>query len=104
MKQLIDRRQKLAQDIEHLQQRLEEVDGMIELMGDDHSRERKEVTPVLIELLKEAGDAGLTAREAVNRALAKGFELNSSSIAVILSRMKREGDLVRSNGRYILVA
>ena len=73
------------------------------LKGDRAKPESKgRVTRSILDILAEAGDEGLTARNLVERAASLGFSLKYGSVNTLLSRMHRNGTVLREAGRYRL--
>ena len=116
VQRLLDQRAELIAQMEALKHKISGLEMAIELFDTsaevqlpDHSWELSAARPdglskagAIRRLLKEAGVRGLDSRAVVDRAPALGVQLKLSSVASVLSRMKREGEVVYRDGRYRL--
>ena len=93
LKTLIRRRDDLIKQIDSLNIRLDEINSLIDSL---QNRERQDLASALNVLLEQAGDAGLTVNEAVEKA-----DLNKGSVAATLSKMKSAGLVTKRGARYI---
>lgn len=112
MQKLMELRERLSgeigrhqQAIEALKNQLIGVDQAIKTLGPDlGAAPRRNVKKTVMEVIQEAGKAGITASEAVDRAAAKGRTLERPSVSSLLSRFKREGALTFDGERYYSAA
>jgi hypothetical protein len=91
--------------IEALQNQLVGVDAAMRALGAEGGMPptpRRNVKRTILEVVQEAGKAGVTASEVISRAAAKGRTLNAGSVASLLSRMKQDGVLTFDGERYCL--
>ena len=58
---------------------------------------------LVLEFLADAGAAGVTVNEVLDRGSARGVPLARASISSLLSRLKRQGRVAGDGGRYVLV-
>ncbi len=58
---------------------------------------------LVLEFLAEAGAAGVTVNEVLDRGSARGVPLARASISSLLSRLKRQGRVTGDGGRYVLL-
>ena len=65
---------------------------------------QRNVKRAVLDIVHEAGRVGVTAAEVIDRAAAKGRELNPGSVASLLSRFKQEGALTFDGERYYQAA
>ena len=113
MQKLHDLRDSLLADISQrereldaLRNRLKGIDAAIAaLSGNDtppepQRRNRRNVKQTAMELILEAGPAGVTAHEIVDRAAVLGRQFDRPSVSSLLSRLKREGILSFDGERY----
>jgi hypothetical protein len=63
-------------------------------------RTRRNVKGTVMDMIVEAGTAGVTAHEIVDKAAAGGRQLDRPSVSSLLSRLKREGVLSFDGERY----
>lgn len=92
-------------ELEGLRNKLKGIDASIAAMGGadilpDPRRRRRNVKGTVMDLIVEAGRAGVTANEIVDRAAAAGRQLDRPSVSSLLSRLKREGVLSFDGERY----
>jgi hypothetical protein len=59
------------------------------------------VKQAVLDIVVDAGAAGVSAAEVVRRARDNGRSLNPTSVSSLLSRLKREGTLDLSDGKYV---
>lgn len=113
LKILQDRRAKLAAEMEALRVRVDELDGLIRLMGggplpavaapEVHKPRRGDLKDVVLSLYDEAGEVGLSSAECVAAAKEKrGTDLQPASVSSLLSRLKADGVLFYDGERYRL--
>ena len=89
------------QTVEALRNQLIGVETSIKVVGPDAaSGPRRNVKRTVMELVQEAGKAGITASEVVERAKSRGRDLDRASVSSLLSRFKREGALTFDGQRY----
>lgn len=91
--------------IEALQNQLLGVDAAMKALGAEGAMPptpRRNVKRAVLDVVQEAGKAGVTASEVISRAAAKGRALNPGSVASLLSRMKQDGVLTFDGERYYL--
>lgn len=112
MKKLLEERQRLEAQIEALKQQLIGLNRAIALLNGEEAVEaqsqqqpkerkpRSSVKEVVLKLLEESRDAGLTANETVDLAAQRGIALDRGSVSSYLSRLKREGVLVLRDSKY----
>lgn len=108
MQKLMELRERLVGEISRHQQAIEAlknqligVDQAIKTVGPDlGAAPRRNVKKTVMEVIHEAGKAGVTAAETVDRAAAKGRTLDRASVSSLLSRFKREGALTFDGERY----
>jgi hypothetical protein len=103
---LVEIRQR-ERDLEALRNKLRGIDAAIAAVGggsttEPKRRNRRNVKKTAMDLIVEAGSAGVTANEIVDRASIAGRHLDRGSISSLLSRLKREGVLVFNGERYFL--
>jgi hypothetical protein len=116
VEKLLEKRESLVAQMDALKHKISGLEMAIELF--DESPEIDSEAPdrgsysvrlpglskagAIRRLLREAGIRGLDSRAVVEGALSLGFELKLNSVASVLSRMKREGEVVYADGRYRL--
>jgi hypothetical protein len=71
---------------------------------DPRRRTRRNVKGTVMDLIVQAGKAGVTAHEIVDQAAVGGRQLDRPSVSSLLSRLKREGVLSFDGERYYPVA
>lgn len=103
---LVEIRQR-ERDLEALRNKLKGIDAAIAAVGgeaakDPRRRNRRNVKKTAMDLIVDAGSAGVTANEIVERAAVAGRQLDRGSVSSLLSRLKREGVLVFNGERYFL--
>ncbi len=106
---LVDERSRLTVELEALQNKIGGLDLAIELLNAG-TRKREGAPPArsrgisetIRTLLKEAGDGGLTVQRTVELAAEHGQTINRTSVSSLLSRMKRDGEVVYRRKRYAL--
>ncbi len=94
--QLEARRVELINEIKALQARLSEVNKMIGLIK---TTPRTDLSQQLMQMLYDAGDEGLSAKDAATKG-----GLNPQSVAATLSRMKSTGALIKRGNAYVIPA
>lgn len=113
MKPLEELRDKLKADIATLQAQLEGVEMSLRaLNGEDASTltargkrtraPRSNVKQYLLTLLDEVGADGLNASSAVERATAKGDQIERGTVSSLLSRLKNDGVVFYDGSVYRL--
>jgi len=114
LKFLYERRDQLRVELEAARARLEEVNAMIRQMGGELPSVAPEMSlattkprrgglkETVIDLLEEAGEAGLTTNGCVLGAREKGIKLQPPSVSSPLSRLKADGVLMYDGERYRL--
>jgi hypothetical protein len=105
---LVDQRTRLLADIEALKNKVAGLEMAITLLGkgaDDlavSEAPKAYLKATILDLLKEAGGAGLNASTAVDYAARKGIKLNRGSVASNLSRMVKDKAIVYDGDKYRL--
>jgi hypothetical protein len=104
---LLEERAKLMVEFEALKNKISGLDLAIRLIADQVNRQdafvgRETITKTVRDLLSKAGAQGLDAKSIADSAEAQGFNVNRSSLSSLLSRMKRNGELVYRQRRYVL--
>lgn len=110
MKLLFERRDRLRLEFEAAKARLEEVESLIRQMGGEPAVEPASTKPrrgglkeIVVEMMEEAREAGLSAAECVAKAQEKrGITLHPASVSSTLSRFKADGLLRYDGERYRL--
>jgi hypothetical protein len=112
MKNLLDLRDQLAAKIaeterglDALKNKLLGIDAAISTLrgsalGSEPPRPRRNVKRTVMEAVQDAGKAGVTVSDVIERAAAKGRTLERGSVSSLLSRFKREGVLTFDGERY----
>jgi hypothetical protein len=109
MKALLERRDKLRMDVEAAKARLEEVELMIRLIRgevplaprEESKGKRASVKQTVIDMVSEAGEAGLSVAECLDAAQTKrGAVLDRGTVSSLLSRFKRDGIVIFDGTRY----
>jgi hypothetical protein len=92
--------------IEAFQNQLAGVDAAIKAVSSEDGAlpARRNVKRTVMEIVQEAGRAGVTSYEVVEKAAAKGRTLERGSVSSLLSRFKREGTLTFDGERYYQAA
>ncbi len=105
---LTDERNRLTVQLTELQNKIRGLELAIDLINDQADRTASFSGPraigtsaVIREILVEAGSAGITPQMAIERAAARGETLNKTSVSSLLSRMKRDGEVVYVARRYV---
>ena len=105
---LVDQRTRLLADIEALKNKIAGLEMAITLLSKDvdgvlaAEAPKGNLKATIIDLLKEAGTAGLNATSAVEFAARKGLKLNRGSIASNLSRMAKDKTIIYDGDKYRL--
>jgi hypothetical protein len=104
---LLKERAKLMAEFEALKNKISGLDLAIRLIADQADRRdgpnrRETVTTTIRSLLSEAGTHGLNAKSLAELAEVRGLSINRNSLSSLLSRMKRNGELVYRQRRYVL--
>lgn len=101
MQRLKDERDRLAAEIEAKRHQLAGLDRAIALLEEEENaeeasrrRSRTATKEIVLRLLEEFRETGLTAAEVVETARSKGHQLDRGSVSSLLSRLKREELLV----------
>jgi hypothetical protein len=111
MKRLQDERERLVAQMEALRNQIVGIDRAIALLeGTDYKmqeearpRERaRNVKDIVLGLLADAGATGLSVNQVLEKARAKGFELDRGTVSSLLSRLKREYTLNLDTGQYFI--
>lgn len=114
MKRLLEERRRLEAQIEGLKHELAGLNRAIALISGDappevavvvaHSsgKRRLGVKDMVLRLLSEHREIGLTANETVEAAARHGVDLDRGSVSSYLSRLKREGVVVLRDSKYRL--
>ena len=110
LRRLMQQRDQLLKEAEALKNKIAGLDLAIGLVGDGHLapqgmpaiQPRIHVSETIVELLREAGEAGLKAKAAIEKAADRGMNLNRGSVYSLLNRMTRNGTVVREDARYKL--
>jgi hypothetical protein len=106
MQKLLDQRARLAADIEAMRNKLAGIDMAIATLRGNEPESgvsgspRANVKGTMLSIINDAGKAGVTASEVVERANAMGRSLDRGSVSSLLSRFKREGLLSFDGARY----
>ena len=115
MQKLLDLRERQVSEIQDLQrkldaakERLSGIEASIVALGGEIPVEgisgqksaRRNVKKTVMAIVQEAGPAGVTASEVMDRAAAQGRELEKGSVSSLLSRFKRDGALTFDGERY----
>jgi len=76
----------------------------VEVATDPRRQNRRNVKRTVMNVINEAGKAGVTSTEVVQAAATKGKHLDRPSVSSLLSRLKREGVLSFDGERYHQIA
>jgi hypothetical protein len=100
---LVELRQR-EREIEALRNKLRGIEASMAALGGDQpieaTRKNRNVKKTVIGLIVDAGSAGITAIEVVERAALAGRQLDRPSVSSLLSRLKRENVLSFNGERY----
>jgi hypothetical protein len=100
---LVELRQR-EREIEALRNKLKGIEASMAALGGDQpieaKRKNRNVKQTVMGLIVDAGSAGITAVEVVERAALAGRQLDRPSVSSLLSRLKREGVLSFNGERY----
>jgi hypothetical protein len=112
MKKLLAAKEKIEAELAELDARRDELKTKIEgldfailtlndgVAPDGERRSQRGVKNTILEIVNAAGAAGVTTTEVIDRAKAKGRELNESSVSSLLSRLKSDKVLSFDGDRY----
>lgn len=105
MDKLLAERDRLAAQIAGLQHELAGLDRAIRVLKGEHgaplaAKPRVAVKDVVLGLLDEFRETGLSAGETVERAYEREIALDRASVSSLLSRLKREGILTFDGSKY----
>jgi hypothetical protein len=108
MKALQDRLEIILREIDKLKAQESVIRDLLrELNGEPKTKlraPRSNVKKTILELLEQAGDAGLNATSAVETAARSGISLERGTVSSLLSRLKNEGVVVYDGSVYRLSA
>lgn len=113
---LEDRRNQLRTELGAVKARLDEVESLIRAMGGESAIEpaatpsavapsrtrRGDLNNIVLSLCEQAGGAGLSSAECVEKASKAGTALKPASVSSLLSRLKADGVLMYDGERYRL--
>jgi hypothetical protein len=110
MQQLTELRERLMAQIgihqrqmEALQNQLLGVEAAIKALNNaPKGSSDRNVKGMVLEIVREAGNVGVTAAEVIGRAAVKGRQLKATSVSSLLSRYKAEGALRFDGERYFI--
>jgi hypothetical protein len=110
MKRLQEERERLLAQMEALRNQIVGIDRAIAVLeGTEYKtpearpRERtRNVKDIVLGLLADAGTGGLSVNQVLEKALAKGSELDRGTVSSLLSRLKREHTLDLETGQYFI--
>lgn len=107
MQKLREERERLARQIEALQNELKGIDRAIavltgEVIQTERSPRTRNVKDTVIELIASAGTKGLTVNQVLAAARAKNIQLERGTVSSLLSRLKREQTLDMTDGAYFI--
>ncbi len=109
LKELRDQKAAVVADLERrlaeAQVELKTLDGAIAVMEGSpmpkgQRGRRSNVKKMVMGIINEAAQAGVTALEVVDKGAALGRSLDRASVSSLLSRLKREGTLTFDGERY----
>jgi hypothetical protein len=119
IQKLVERRETLRSERAAIDARLDEIDKTIRLMrgeeapledseGPPQARQRprtRSLKAIILGLLEDRREAGLTVNDCLEMAAQKGIELHRGSVSSLLSRFKRDemATFDTVTGRYRLV-
>lgn len=95
-------------ELEALQNKIRGLDLAIELLSSVATTRSttipraRGISDTIRSLLREAGAAGLTVQRTVELATEGGQPVNKTSVSSLLSRMKRDGEVVYKGKKYFL--
>jgi hypothetical protein len=102
-------RSKMVAELEALRNKISGLDIAIGLLETGSaptdaatrvSGRKPKTKKLVLELLDEAGSAGLVATEAVERAAARGVKLDRGTVSSLLSRLKKDGVVDYDGDKY----
>ena len=100
---LVELRQR-EREIEALRNKLKGIEASIAALGGEQPiesrRRNRNVKQTVMDLIIDAGQAGVTAGGVVEQAAIAGRQLDRPSVSSLLSRLKREGILSFNGERY----
>lgn len=109
---LEDRRNQLRAELGAVKARLDEVEGLLRIMGGEGAHEpsvtapsrtrRGDLNNIVLSLCEQAGEVGLSSAECVEKASKAGTALKPASVSSLLSRLKADGVLMYDGERYRL--
>lgn len=109
---LEDRRNQLRAELGAVKARLDEVENLLRAMGGEGAPEpmmtvpsrtkRGDLNNIVLTLCEQAGEAGLSSAECVEKANWAGTPLKPASVSSLLSRLKADGVLMYDGERYRL--
>ncbi len=109
---LEDRRNQLRAELGTVKARLDEVESLLRVMGGEGMPEpsvtapgrtkRGDLNNIVLSLCEQAGEAGLSSAECVEKASKAGTALKPASVSSLLSRLKADGVLMYDGERYRL--
>lgn len=114
---LEDRRNQLRAELGTVKARLDEVESLIQVMGGvavpqtttseptiviPGRTRRGDLNNIVLSLCEQAGEAGLSSAECVEKASKAGAALKPASVSSLLSRLKADGVLMYDGERYRL--
>jgi hypothetical protein len=110
MKQLREERERLRAKMEALGNQILGIDRAIAILEGTEYREPEErqrerarnVKDTVLGLLADASEGGLSVNQVLDKARAKGIELDRGSVSSLLSRLKREQTLDMKDGQYFV--
>lgn len=109
MQKLQEERERLARQIEALQNELRGLDRAIALLRGETPADSKSdkirprnVKDTVLGLISAAGSKGLTVNQVLEAAVAKNIHLERGTVSSLLSRLKRENTLDMREGSYFI--
>jgi len=106
MQKLKQERERLARQIEALQNELKGLDRAIALLDGLEPAaapvKARNVKDTVLGLVAAAGQKGLTVHQVLDEAKAKNVLLDRGTVSSLLSRLKRENTLDMSDGSYFV--
>lgn len=111
MQKLIEERDRLARQIEALQNELKGINRAITLLTGESTRDAappagvgrtRNVKDTVIDLIANAGPKGLSVNQVLEAAKARNISLERGTVSSLLSRLKREMTLDMTDGSYFI--